>query len=78
MKKELGIFTLLATLCVVTACLNPRFLSQTNLTNMANVIGSLLMDSVSYHGTWAKFFRDLSLVGTPLAVLVNLAILVFS
>jgi ribose transport system permease protein len=39
MKKELGIFTLLATLCVVTACLNPRFLSQANLTNMANVIG---------------------------------------
>src|SRR5580693_5441174 len=39
MKKELGIFTLLATLCIVTAFLNPRFLSGTNLTNMANVIG---------------------------------------
>lgn len=39
MKKELGIFILLATLCTVTACLNPRFLSQTNLTNMANIIG---------------------------------------
>jgi hypothetical protein len=48
------------------------------LVNMSNVVGTLLMDSVSYHGTWAKFFRDLSLVGTPLAVLVNLAILVFS
>jgi len=39
MKKELGIFTLLATLCTVTTFLNPRFLSGTNLTNMANVIG---------------------------------------
>jgi hypothetical protein len=48
------------------------------LINMSNVVGSLLMDSVSYHGTWAKFFRDLVFVGTPLAVLVNLAILVFS
>jgi hypothetical protein len=45
---------------------------------MANVIGSLLMDSVSYHGGWAKLFRDLVFVGTPLAVLVNLAILVFT
>jgi hypothetical protein len=48
------------------------------LINMSNVVGSLLMDSVSYHGAWAKLFRDMVLVGTPLAVLVNLAILVFS
>lgn len=39
MKKELGIFTLLLVLCGVTAALNPRFLSATNLTNMANIIG---------------------------------------
>ena len=39
MKKEVGIFTLLLVLCGVTAALNPRFLSQANLTNMANVIG---------------------------------------
>ena len=39
MKKELGIFTLLMVLCGVTAALNPRFLSATNLTNMANIIG---------------------------------------
>jgi ribose transport system permease protein len=39
MKKELGIFILLVVLCVVTATINPRFLSQANLTNMANVIG---------------------------------------
>ena len=39
MKKELGIFTLLVLLCGVTAAINPRFLSATNLTNMANIIG---------------------------------------
>lgn len=39
MKKELGIFILLVALCAVTASINPRFLSQTNLTNMANLIG---------------------------------------
>jgi len=39
MKKELGIFSLLVVLCIVTASINPRFLSQTNLTNMANLIG---------------------------------------
>jgi ribose transport system permease protein len=38
-KKEFGIFLLLAVLCAVTAAINPRFLSGTNLTNMANVIG---------------------------------------
>ncbi|MEO8616815.1 MAG: ABC transporter permease [Luteolibacter sp.] len=39
MKKELGIFSLLVVLCVVTASINPRFISATNLTNMANLIG---------------------------------------
>jgi len=39
MKKELGISILLVVLCAVTAAINPRFLSPTNLTNMANVIG---------------------------------------
>ncbi len=47
------------------------------LINMSNVVGSLLMDSVSYHGTFAKLFRDLALVGTPVAILANLAILLF-
>ncbi len=48
------------------------------LVNMSNVVGTLLMESVSYRGGWAKAFRDLALVGTPLAVLVNLAILLFA
>lgn len=39
MRKELGIFILLVVLCAVTSILNPRFLSATNLSNMANIIG---------------------------------------
>ncbi|MCZ6671372.1 MAG: ABC transporter permease [Verrucomicrobia bacterium] len=38
-KKELGIFGLLAVLCIVTAIINPRFISLANLTNTANLIG---------------------------------------
>jgi hypothetical protein len=48
------------------------------LVNMSNVVGTLLMDSVAYRGGFAKLLRDLALVGTPLAVVVNLAILVFA
>jgi ribose transport system permease protein len=39
MKKELGIFTLLVVLCAVTGFENPRFFSQANLVNTANLIG---------------------------------------
>ncbi|HWX22200.1 MAG TPA: ABC transporter permease [Candidatus Binatia bacterium] len=39
MKKEAGISVLLFALCAVTACLNPKFISPVNLTNMANIIG---------------------------------------
>ena len=39
MKKEIGISVLLLVLCVVTAILNPKFISPVNLGNMANVIG---------------------------------------
>lgn len=45
------------------------------LINMAHVVGLLLMESVRYRGGFNKFFRYLSLVGTPLVVLVNLALL---
>jgi hypothetical protein len=48
------------------------------LVNMAHVVGLLLMDSVSYHGGFAKFFRTLAIVGTPLAVLANLLLLLLS
>ena len=50
----------------------------TALVNMAHVVGLTLFESVRYHGGFAKFFRTLSLVGTPIAVLVNLAILLFA
>jgi len=39
MKKEIGIFVLLVVLCALTGFENPRFFSQANLVNMANVIG---------------------------------------
>ena len=39
MKKEIGIFALLVVLCAVTGFENPRFFSQANLVNTANLIG---------------------------------------
>ncbi len=39
MKKEFGIFALLVVLCAVTGFENPRFFSQANLANTANLIG---------------------------------------
>jgi len=50
----------------------------TALVNMAHVVGLLLMESVRYRGGFAKFFRTLSTVGTPLAILVNAAIVIFA
>jgi ribose transport system permease protein len=38
MKKEIGILILLVVLCAVTSVMNPRFLSQANLGNTANLI----------------------------------------
>jgi hypothetical protein len=46
------------------------------LVNMAHVVGLTLMESVRYRGGFAKLFRYLSLIGTPLAVLVNFVLLV--
>ncbi len=45
------------------------------LVNMAHVVGLTLMESVRYRGGFAKLFRYLSLIGTPLAVLTNLVLL---
>ena len=50
----------------------------TALINMAHVVGLTLFESVHYHGGFAKFFRTLSLVGTPTAVLANLLILLLA
>jgi hypothetical protein len=46
------------------------------LVNLAHVVGLTLMESVRYRGGFAKFFRYLALIGTPLAVVVNLVLLV--
>lgn len=48
------------------------------LVNLAHVVGLTLMESVRYRGGFAKFFRTLALVGTPLAVLANLLILLLA
>jgi hypothetical protein len=49
----------------------------TALVNMAHVVGLTLFESVRYRGGFAKFFGNLSLIGTPAAVLINLLILLF-
>jgi hypothetical protein len=46
------------------------------LVNVAHVVGLVLMESVRYRGGFAKLFRSLSLIGTPLAVLIILLLLV--
>jgi hypothetical protein len=46
-----------------------------SLINMAHVVGLVLFESVNHRRGAAAFFRTLALVGTPLAVVVNLAIL---
>ncbi len=50
----------------------------TALVNMCNVVGQLLMESVRYRGGFAKLFRDIAVIGTPIAVLINLAIVIFA
>jgi hypothetical protein len=47
------------------------------LANLAHVVGLTLMESVRYRGGFAKFFRTVALVITPLAALTNAAILIF-
>lgn len=50
----------------------------TALANLAHVVGITLFEAVNYRGGFAKFFRTLALVGTPLAIVINLAILLFA
>jgi hypothetical protein len=50
----------------------------TALINMAHVVGLTLFESVHYRGGFATFFRTLSLVGTPAAILINLLILLLT
>ena len=48
------------------------------LVNMAHVVGLTLFESVHYRGGFERFFRTLALVGTPLALVVNLLILLLA
>jgi hypothetical protein len=48
------------------------------LVNMSNVVGVLLMESVRYRGGFARMFRTLALVGTPLVVVINALIVILA
>jgi hypothetical protein len=48
------------------------------LANLAHVVGLTIFESIRYRGGFAKFFRTLALVGTPLAIGINLAILILA
>lgn len=47
------------------------------LANLAHVVGLGIFESIRYRGGFAKFFRTLALTITPLAIVVNAAILIF-
>ena len=42
------------------------------LINMAHIVGLMLFQAVEYRGGWARLFAGLSLIGTPIAVLLIL------
>ena len=48
------------------------------LANLAHVVGLGIMESIRYRGGFAKFFRSVALVITPLAIVVNAAVLIFA
>jgi hypothetical protein len=48
------------------------------LANLAHVVGLTLFESIRYRGGFAKFFRAVALTITPLAILVNAAILILA
>jgi len=48
------------------------------LANLAHVVGLGIFESIRYRGGFARFFRRIALTITPLAIIVNLAILVFA
>ena len=50
----------------------------TALINIAHVVGLAIMESIRYRGGFAKFFRTMALTLTPLAIVVNTAILIFA
>jgi phosphohistidine phosphatase SixA len=47
------------------------------LLNLAHVVGLFLFQSVRYEGIWSRFFARLSLIGTPVAIVVSLLLGLF-
>jgi hypothetical protein len=45
-----------------------------SLINLAHVVGIFFFESVGYHGPFQQFFARLSLLGTPGALIISLAI----
>jgi hypothetical protein len=48
------------------------------LANLAHVVGLGIFESIRYRGGFAKFFRSVALAITPLAIVVNVVILIFA
>lgn len=48
------------------------------LANLAHVVGLTIFESIRYRGGFAKFFRSVALVITPLAIVINAAILILA
>jgi hypothetical protein len=48
------------------------------LANLAHVVGLGIFESIRYRGGFARFFRSLALTITPLAIVINTAILIFN
>jgi hypothetical protein len=47
------------------------------LANLAHVVGLGIFESIRYRGGFARFFRGLALTITPLAIVINTAVLIF-
>jgi hypothetical protein len=58
------------TACVVRAIIAGLF----GLINIAHVVGLVLFESLDYRGLWQRFFAQLSLFGTPVAIVASLLI----
>ena len=42
------------------------------LINLAHIVGIFLFESVNYHGVFERFFSKMSLIGTPIALVISL------
>jgi ribose transport system permease protein len=67
-RKELGILTLLAVLCIIVAVKNPQFLSSANVQNMSRLIGTFGIFSIGAGMVIISGGIDLS-VGSMFALL---------